>query len=152
MTLDETIKYCRVIAKNRKASSETYKGTDFEDDWKKEAEKYFQIVDWLQVLKDIQSTGCCNTCKIRTMCEYEPETGQMARYNCPFYKGEREHIMTYGDIYKQFCKKFPNAEVSDYRQALPQYLPQLVKPIPYAIIVWLKDGSTMIYIAESEEL
>lgn len=57
-------------------------------------------------------------------------------------------FMTYSDIYDEFCKKFPNTEVSDYRPAYPQYLPSLVKPIPYAIVVWLKDGSKMVYIAE----
>lgn len=61
---------------------------------------------------------------------------------------EEENKMTYGDIYWEFCKKFPNAEVSDYRPAYPQYLPSLVKPIPYGIVVWLKDGSKVVYIAE----
>lgn len=59
--------------------------------------------------------------------------------------------MTYGDIYYQFCKKFPNAEVNDFRPAIPMFLPSLAKPIPNAIIVWLKDGSKVVYIAESEE-
>ena len=36
-------------------------------------------------------------------------------------------MKTYGDIFNEFCKKFPNA-----------------------IIAWLSDGSTVIYIAESE--
>jgi hypothetical protein len=58
--------------------------------FEKETEKYFQIADWLKMLKDIQSTGSCNTCKSRRFkCEYEPEAGQMTRYNCPFYKEER---------------------------------------------------------------
>ena len=73
--------------------------------------KDMEVADWLKVLKDIQSTGSCNTCKCRSRCEYEPEVEQIARYNCPFYKEERISKMTYGDIYEQFCKKFPKAKV-----------------------------------------
>ena len=56
--------------------------------------------------------------------------------------------MTYGDIYNDFCKKFPNAEVDDYRPAVEIHIPQLSRDIPNAIIVWLKDGSKVIYISE----
>lgn len=59
--------------------------------------------------------------------------------------------MTYGDIYEEFCKKFPNAKTEDYRPADEIHIPQLARGIPNAIIVWLKDGSKIIYIAESEE-
>jgi len=59
--------------------------------------------------------------------------------------------MTYGDIYNEFCKKFSNAEVEDYRPAVEMYIPQLVRGIPNAIIVWLKDGSKIIYIAKGCE-
>lgn len=151
MTLDEAIKYCENIAERNKGIAEFCKSTEpHEEFFEKEAEKYFQIADWLKMLKDIKSTGSCNECKRKGTCKYESEVGQMVRYNCPFYiyKGEKENKMTYGDIYEEFCKKFPNAEVSDYRPAYPQYLPSLVKPIPYAIVVWLKDGSKMVYIAE----
>ena len=152
MELDELIKYCEEIAERDKGIAELCKNTKpYENEWEffeKEAEKYFQIADWLKMLKDIQSTGSCNTCNKHSRCDCEPNEGQIARYNCPFYKEERVHEMTYGDIYDEFCKKFQNAEVSDYRPAYPQYLPKLVKPIPYAIVVWLKDGSKVIYIAE----
>lgn len=57
----------------------------------------------------------------------------------------------YVDIYNDFCKKYPNIEVKDYRPATELYIPQLSRDIPKAIIVWLRDGSKMIYIAESEE-
>ena len=60
-------------------------------------------------------------------------------------------MKTYGDIYNEFCNKFPNAEVEDYRPADPMYIPQLLRGIPYAILVWLKDGSKIVYISESEE-
>ena len=59
--------------------------------------------------------------------------------------------MTYGDIYNEFCKRFPTAEVEDYRPAVEMHIPQLSRDIPNAIIVWLKDGSKVIYMAESEE-
>ena len=56
--------------------------------------------------------------------------------------------MTYGDIYEEFCNKFPNAEVEDYRPAVQMHVEQLNVGIPNAIIVWLKDGSKVIYISE----
>lgn len=59
-------------------------------------------------------------------------------------------MKTYGDIYNEFCEKFPNAEVEDYRPADPMYIPQLMRGIPYGIIVWLKDGNKVIYIAKEE--
>lgn len=59
--------------------------------------------------------------------------------------------MTYGDIYEEFCKKFPKAKVNDFRPAIPMYMPSLISGIPNAIIVWFNDGSKVIYIAESEE-
>ena len=60
-------------------------------------------------------------------------------------------MKTYGDIYNEFCDKFPNAKVEDYRPAVPMHISQLSVGIPYAIIVWLKDGSKVVYISESEE-
>lgn len=60
-------------------------------------------------------------------------------------------MMTFENIYNEFCKKFPNAEVEDYRPAASLFIPQLAEPIPYSIIVWLKDGSEIIYIAKGEE-
>ena len=60
-------------------------------------------------------------------------------------------MMTYEDIYNEFCKKFPNVEVKDYSPAVELYIPQLSRGIPNAIIVWLKDESIVIYIAERKE-
>ena len=59
-------------------------------------------------------------------------------------------MKTYEDIYNEFCGKFPLAEVEDYRPAAPMHIPQLMRGISNAIIVWLKDGTKVIYIAESE--
>ena len=64
---------------------------------------------------------------------------------------KKENNMTYGDIYEQFSKKFSKAKVSDFRPALPMFLPQLSKGIPNAIIIWLKDGTKVVYMAESED-
>lgn len=58
--------------------------------------------------------------------------------------------MTYGDIYDEFCKKFPLVEVADYRPAVEMHIPQISKAIPNAIIVWLRDGSRIIYISREE--
>jgi hypothetical protein len=60
--------------------------------------------------------------------------------------------MTYEEIYEEFCNKFPNAEIEDYRPADPMYMlekniSQLMRGIPNAIIVWFKDGSKVVYIA-----
>lgn len=59
-------------------------------------------------------------------------------------------MKTYGDIYNEFCEKFPNAEVEDYRPAVEMHVPQLRNGIPCAIIVWLKDGSKIIYISKED--
>lgn len=59
--------------------------------------------------------------------------------------------MTYGEIYKEFCNKFPNIEIEDYRPADPMFIPQLSRGIQNGIIVWLKDGSKVVYIAAMEE-
>ena len=56
--------------------------------------------------------------------------------------------VTYGDILEEFCRKFPNVEYEDYRPASPIFIPQLSSEIPNAIIVFLKDGSSLIYVAE----
>ena len=56
--------------------------------------------------------------------------------------------MTYGQIYDEFREKFPNMDVENYRPADPMYIPQLLRGIPYTIIVWLKDGSRIIYTSE----
>lgn len=55
--------------------------------------------------------------------------------------------MTYGDIAKQFYDKFPGVEVDDWRPADPMFIPQLLRPIPNAILVWLKDGSKVVFIS-----
>lgn len=70
--------------------------------------------------------------------------------DCPLQADEGGRIMTYGDIYEEFCKKFPDVNVRDFRPASPLYIPQLLEGISNAIIVWLTDGSKVIYIAESE--
>ena len=60
-------------------------------------------------------------------------------------------MKTYEDIYKEFYDKFPNAEVEDYRPAVGLYIPQLLEAIPNAIIVWLKDGTKIIYISKEDK-
>jgi hypothetical protein len=69
------------------------------------------------------------------------------------YKEEEseDKVVSYGDIYDEFCAKFPNSHAEDYRPAEPLYIPQLMRGIPNGIVVWLKDGSKIIYIAESED-
>ena len=60
-------------------------------------------------------------------------------------------MKTYGDIYEEFLEKFPEADVKDYRPAHPGYVHELEEPIPNAIIVWLRDGSKIIYISKEED-
>lgn len=47
------------------------------------------ILDSLILLRQIHQTGDCNICKNKD-CGYKPKTGQLVRYNCPFYKAESE--------------------------------------------------------------
>lgn len=47
------------------------------------------VLDSLKLLRDIESTGDCNICKNKRRCVFEPEVGQMVRYNCPFYKEDK---------------------------------------------------------------
>lgn len=56
--------------------------------------------------------------------------------------------MTYKDIQKEFSNKFPNVEIEDYRPACGLYIDGVddCTQIPNAIVVWLKDGSKVIYI------
>ena len=54
--------------------------------------------------------------------------------------------MTYGEIYKQFLKEtcMDLSIVDDYRPCCEMFD---VPNIPNAIIIWLKDGGKLIYIA-----
>ena len=50
---------------------------------------------------------------------------------------------TYGDIISEFIQKFPNADYTDIRPCWDYYG---VPTISNAIVVWLKDGSKLIYV------
>lgn len=54
--------------------------------------------------------------------------------------------MTYGDIIKEFEQKFPNLTYEDVRPCIDFYG---VPTINYAIVVWLKDKSKIIYISDN---
>lgn len=54
--------------------------------------------------------------------------------------------MTYGEIYDEFLNKV-KCEPLDYRPCIEFFD---VPNIPNAIVVWLKDGSKLIYIHESK--
>lgn len=59
--------------------------------------------------------------------------------------------MTYEEIYKQFKDKCNiDEDIDDYRPAYGMYIDGLedCEWIPNAIIVWLKDGTKIIYIAK----
>jgi len=73
-------------------------------------------------------------------------------YKSVFGVMENVKMKTYEDVYNEFCVKFPLAEVEDYRPAVEMHVPQLSRGIPNAIIVWLKGGAKVIYIAESDEV
>jgi len=47
------------------------------------------ILDNLLLLREILRTGDCNNCTNKK-CGYMPQIGQIVRYNCPFYKSDRE--------------------------------------------------------------
>ena len=44
------------------------------------------ILDTLMAYRQLVRTGDCNSCSESKSCEYVPKTGELARYNCPFYK------------------------------------------------------------------
>lgn len=53
--------------------------------------------------------------------------------------------VTFSDILNEFKNKMSNIDVIDFRPCEPPYFEYY---IPYAIIIWLKGGGTVIYIAE----
>ena len=55
--------------------------------------------------------------------------------------------MTWGDLYKQFCKKFPKSKAIDYRPFVEGLLPTR-RP---GIIVWLENGDVLVYIPKPRE-
>lgn len=55
--------------------------------------------------------------------------------------------MTWGDLYKQFCKKFPKLKATDYRPFVEWYLPMHRA----GIIVWLENGDVLVYIPKPEK-
>lgn len=55
--------------------------------------------------------------------------------------------MTWGDLYKQFRKKFPKLKVEDYRPFVEGLLPTR-RP---GIIVWLENGDVLVYIPKPEK-
>ena len=51
---------------------------------------------------------------------------------------------TYGEIFKHFLENCePKIAVEDYRPCVSMYG---VPDIPYAIVIWLADGTKIIYI------
>lgn len=58
-----------------------------------------------------------------------------------------DKIITWGDIYNEFvskCGEKIKNQIDDYRPAVAAYL-DIPTDIPMAIIVWLKDGTKIIY-------
>ena len=55
--------------------------------------------------------------------------------------------MTWSDLYKQFCKKFPKSKAIDYRPFVEWYLPTH-RP---GIIVWLENGDVLVYMPKPEK-
>ena len=62
--------------------------------------------------------------------------------------------MKYQDILIEFGSKFPNTEIEDYRPAFGLYIDGMddCEQIPNAIVVWLKDGSKVVYISKSQKM
>lgn len=67
-------------------------------------------------------------------------------------KTKQDRKMTYGEIYNEALWRLclDHEEVEDYRPASKLFIPELERDIPNAIIIWLKDGSKVIYIERSE--
>lgn len=58
-------------------------------------------------------------------------------------ENECKRDKTYGEIYKEFIEKFNITGIKDYRNCHEMYG---VPTIPNGIIVWMNDGSKLIYI------
>lgn len=54
--------------------------------------------------------------------------------------------VTWGDLYRQFEKEYPKADVIDFRPFVEGYLPRN-RP---GIIVWLKNGDVLVYIPKAQ--
>ena len=54
--------------------------------------------------------------------------------------------VTWGDLYRQFKKEYPKADVIDFRPFVEGYLPRN-RP---GIIVWLKNGDVLVYIPKAQ--
>ena len=48
------------------------------------------ILDCLMAYRNMIETGDCNSCKNQD-CVWKPKPGQLVRYNCPHYKGEKDN-------------------------------------------------------------
>ena len=63
--------------------------------------------------------------------------------------------MTFGDIYKKAKKVIGEENIVDYRPAVfsgnPDTMFDFEVGIPQTIMIWLKNGDTMLYRANSEE-
>lgn len=61
--------------------------------------------------------------------------------------------MTYGELYDKALNKLhlECEKVEDYRPACKMHIPELETALPNAIIIWLKDGSKVIYIEPDKE-
>ena len=64
-------------------------------------------------------------------------------------------FMTYRQIFTQFLDqtKIDGSTILDFRMADQLYVPEIapVNYIPNAIVVWLNNGSKLIYIAKEDE-
>ena len=91
MTLDEAIKHCELVVKNAEMLCSISVGTKAKRDSQKCAEEHRQLADWLKEYKQILESGDCNECAKSGCCDYEPQWGELVRYNCPhFVRGEQE--------------------------------------------------------------
>lgn len=46
------------------------------------------VVTALRFMKMMQTATTCNTCAVRSSCNYAPAWGEQVRYNCPHYVKE----------------------------------------------------------------
>ncbi|MDF2800251.1 MAG: hypothetical protein K0S61_154 [Anaerocolumna sp.] len=106
-----------------------------------------QEEDW----KDISSYGSiqyavqCPICK-RQATEHKGDIDHENLSEKEYVNLRNKEEKTYGDIYRQFRleMKIKEALIDDYRPCVETYG---VPYMPNAIVVWLKSGSRIIYIA-----
>ena len=113
------------------------------------------VYQCLAEYKRISELGDCNDSGNLVGCEYLPKIGDMVRFNCPFYKDKKqrtdnlETIKTWMEMHKDWAHTARYVDENDWRPVHPAFTKDLEGRS--GIIIWLKNGDTIIYYPKIEE-